>query len=195
MPAVYKTWPGLYIHKTRPRPIFFSLKKVNKIRPYIFIHIFNLNDEYCNEFNLYNYYYLLEQKFIRSLLYRIVISCQYKNYILVNYFYFFYLYLIYTLFIQCRCFLFKSLSVAYSHTAWNHFLQVLQLATVSEISVSQVGHVHCSFLDFIVFLLHIVFYYIYLIFSICSISKSIIVNEVGRVLFTYFWQKKIGRGR
>jgi len=55
--AVYKTQPGLYIHKNRLRPFFLS-KKVNKIRPsisarpYIFIHIFNLNDEYCNEFYL-----------------------------------------------------------------------------------------------------------------------------------------------
>ena len=62
--------PGLYIHKTRPRPIFFSSKKVNKIRPsisaragkvnkprpYIFIHIFLQRIL----FNLYNYYYLLE---------------------------------------------------------------------------------------------------------------------------------------
>jgi len=46
------------------RPIFFLSKKinkigssisaragkVNKIRPYIFFHIFNLNDEYCNQF-------------------------------------------------------------------------------------------------------------------------------------------------
>ncbi len=90
-----KVRPGLYIHKTRPQPIFFFSKKVNKIRPsisaragkvnkirpYLFIHIFNLNDEYCNEFYLiYNYYYLLEQKFIISL-YKIVISGQYKNYI------------------------------------------------------------------------------------------------------------------
>jgi hypothetical protein len=100
-----KVRPGLYIHKTRPRPIFFSQKlvnkirpsisaragKVNKIRPYLFIHIFNLNlnDEYCNEFYLiYNYYYLLEQKFIISLLCKIVIFGQYKKK-LINYFYFF----------------------------------------------------------------------------------------------------------
>jgi hypothetical protein len=24
--TVYKTWPGLYIHKIRPRPIFFFVK-------------------------------------------------------------------------------------------------------------------------------------------------------------------------
>jgi len=57
-----KVRPGLYIHKTRPRPIFFLSKKVNKKRPSISAragkvnkirpYIFNLNDEYCNEFYL-----------------------------------------------------------------------------------------------------------------------------------------------
>jgi len=54
--AVYKTWPGLYIHKTRPRPIFFCQKLVNKIRPtsYILCNIDSFGCWTLEKYKLYN---------------------------------------------------------------------------------------------------------------------------------------------